>query len=467
MSVSLPPETGFLLTLLSAGPWSQQALPGPPFDWDRFLDLAHWHGVTALVWPRLRPLPDLPEPVRQSLAARSLYVAARHQVLARELLAICDHLDHGGVRALTLKGPALAGRLYADAPVRESSDLDILVEAGAFQASRVALSELGFVPWQALEPWQLQWALRQGGEIPFTRPDGVAIDLHVRFGPLWFPGPRALDDLWQRAAAVGIANGRVAALGDEDLLLHTLLHGAKSLWNGLKWLCDLDRLLRRPGVDWASVEQRAGEWNARRMLLWGLSLAHESLQSPVPEPLLTRARADRAIERLTHRTVPCWSHPTAAPGAIEASRLRLLLEERWARRLGAAAELLCKPTLADWQWRPLPRRLNWAHSLLRPARLLWKHTLGSHGATVQTRACVAPEIGRTSVVVQSGAFQTVRVEGALVLIDLRLERGFVVDAAAEAAWERLAQPTVVNDFETQEEREFVRCLAQAGAVRVL
>src|SRR5687768_2648089 len=62
-------------------------------------------------------------------------------VAARDVVAI---LARAGLRAILLKGPALARWLYEDPAERRYNDIDLLVEAATFELAENALAAAGF-----------------------------------------------------------------------------------------------------------------------------------------------------------------------------------------------------------------------------------------------------------------------------------------------------------------------------------
>jgi len=421
-------------------------------DWDLLLELAHWHGLSPLVWWKLKCFPAglIPEPVQRQLQDRFLHASARHQILTRELLDILERFADCGLRAIPLKGPTLIARLYAGIPLRESTDLDILVAAEGFSKAKRLLEELGYLCRPSQTPWQAAGCVRAAGEIAFTRADGVTVDLHVRLGPPWFHEPLLHDLLWPRLITVPLGHTRVPSLGDEDLLVYLCYHGGKSLWSGLKWVCDIDRLVSVSRVDWREIERRAVACGCWRMVRLGLLLAQENLGAPIPPGLLECPLGDKTLRALARCATDHWFSFDWAPRGFKDSLLRLRLQDLLWRRFLGLARLLVTPSAGDWSWAALPPQLSFLYYFLRPLRLGCKYTVGRvlppkpPGLLPQPPLREVQEISADSIVVRSGEFNSCRVDGTLVLVNLADGRSFALDEAAERTWELLANPSRVS-----------------------
>jgi hypothetical protein len=139
--------------------------------------LAPWHD--RLGWPQ--PLP-------QELVER-----ARHQRLAAlPLLAgaieVLEALAVARVRALLIKGPALALQTTGDATARGRGDLDVLVDPCQLQLAIVTLEGLGFRRLPGMAPLDLssswgRYARWVGYELSLQR-GPLLLDLHWDLGPL-------------------------------------------------------------------------------------------------------------------------------------------------------------------------------------------------------------------------------------------------------------------------------------------
>jgi hypothetical protein len=187
-----------------------------------------------------------------------------------------------------------------------------------------------------------------------------------------FFNPQAEDSRWQKVVLLGRP---VPTLAPEDLLLLLCAHGAKHLWQDLRWVCDIAELLRgQPGLDWRRVCEEARALHGERMLLLGLALAERLLDAPVLEGLGRRARAEPVVRSLVAQTVGRMFGPASGwRRAWEELAFPVRVRERRRDAFRFYFRRAVTPTTEDWAaWR-LPPALAFVYPLLRPWRLALKY----------------------------------------------------------------------------------------------
>ncbi|HEX6713145.1 MAG TPA: nucleotidyltransferase family protein [Thermoleophilaceae bacterium] len=116
--------------------------------WDALLaDLAH-QGLVPLLGGRLLEVPGLRAPADFIRAVRDHTEASRKSGALMELatLRVATALEASGVPNVPLKGPLLARALHGDPGMRQSRDVDVLVERGNLELAAGALGPLGWRP---------------------------------------------------------------------------------------------------------------------------------------------------------------------------------------------------------------------------------------------------------------------------------------------------------------------------------
>lgn len=255
----LSPEFALLAAcaLLDDGRFGALASPlarRPGFDWDRFVALGTFHGVELVA--RLRLEQALPGAIPAAQVAQlqrrlvqSSALSAAHAKVTAELVA---QLDRAGVRALVLKGAALAAQLYAPTPeLRASSDIDILVAPERLDAADDVLRRAGHARvWPEADPPRtaLPMFLRLANVFEYSGPAfGEVVELHCRATLNPHALPVAFDELWSASMPVETGYGAVRTLGG-PLQMHYLCHHVLSQPpHRLKWFGDIVRALRLAG----------------------------------------------------------------------------------------------------------------------------------------------------------------------------------------------------------------------------
>lgn len=126
-------------------------------------------------------------------------------------------------------------------------------------------------------------------------PHGWLVELHRAFSP-YDLYPVDYEALFCRA--VPFCFGQVAALGlaPEDLLLHLVIHAAKSQFRTIetKHVRDVALLVARQPIAWETFLRRAGEAGCRTAAWVLLSAAVNCDGAPVPGEVLDRLRPSLA-----------------------------------------------------------------------------------------------------------------------------------------------------------------------------
>src|SRR6266545_1333988 len=223
-------------------------------DWGALLAEAGSEGVAGIIGRALAvmaiPVPGAAWATLDRLrASEELWLDRLERALDDALQA----LDAARIRAVALKGPVLAERLYPEARARFSADLDLLVAPADLERATAALSALGY----AAE----------------TGPPGDYHRRHSHHIHLVSPRPPMIE------------------------LLYLAIHAAGHCFERLLWLYDLKLLLRHdPHLDWVDVARRAH----RLRVATAVSLACEMLRRRLgvgipPAPGLEPSRGSRRL----------------------------------------------------------------------------------------------------------------------------------------------------------------------------
>jgi hypothetical protein len=152
---------------------------------------------------------------------------------------VAETLDRDGIRALPLKGPLLAERLYGDPGLRPSEDIDVLVPVADLERAGRSLGELGY----------LRAGDRGGAEPPtlhhtYVSPaDLPAVDLHWRIH--WYEQRFAPEML---AAAEPGPDGALRPAPAHELA-SLLVFYARDGFAGLRLAADIARFVELHGSD--------------------------------------------------------------------------------------------------------------------------------------------------------------------------------------------------------------------------
>jgi hypothetical protein len=349
-------------------------------NWGQVARLVELHALGPLSFKGLFRLPPgrIPQWFLAQLRDRCSARAARSLLLVMQLHEVLDCLAGAGIVAVPYKGPVLAQMLYGDVAMRESMDLDLLVRKRDVPFAHDALGELGYEPQLKLDCARQQALRRFDYEAPMVRgSDQSLLDLQWASPPRFLSLPAGPDFAGARFATVTLGGREVRTLCAEDLLLVLCSHGAKHVWGRLQWIADVAGVVEvTPFLNWDELLERATAWRRRRMLLLGLSLAHDLLDAPLPEGVLTAIQAEPEVGHLARAVRERLFSVDAGETSVgEQTRfLAAAMDCRFdtARYL---ARLAVTPTPGDWEAVTLPGWLMAGYYLVRPLRLLGKYVL--------------------------------------------------------------------------------------------
>jgi len=371
-----------------------------PINWEWLLELAIGHAVMPLLAKNLTTVcPDaIPETVGQQLRAYSYQLTLRNLSLTGELCRLLQLLKEHDIQAIPFKGPILAASVYGNIALRQFGDLDIWVHPRDFLKARTLLllkGEYCVKPSYFLTEEQEISHLLSGYECSLYSADGqVALDLHQELsGGTFFAYPVQFEEMWERLELVSVAGSQLQSLQYEDLLLYLCVHGSKSLWERLGWICDVAEFVQaHPTIDWERMLVRAQLLYCERMLILGLLLANRLLDTPLSETVSQRIHADLQSQSLANQV--CNKFLLGKYGITQKINLEKfmfnfrVLNRRRDRLMCIYKNFvwhglqplrrLIYPTQKDYSFLPLPPSFYPLYYLIRPFRLIHEYRKITH-----------------------------------------------------------------------------------------
>jgi hypothetical protein len=241
---------------------------------------------------------------------KGIYRAAwtRNQLQIGRILPVLDLFSGQGIEFIILKGVCLVDQYYKDPGSRPFDDFDVMVShTDAEKASHILLNNA----WRSMYGGELSDYLRWRHAINMIDDGGYNIDLHWQLA--WcMRGPDAPKPFWDDSLPVVFHGLKARTLCPSDLLLHTLIHGARiGAEYGLgclpikliRWIPDAAVVIQDGRVDWEKFCDRAERYFVRLQV--GRALGYLGAFHPeaaAPRWVLSRLlkRPSRIIERFHH-----------------------------------------------------------------------------------------------------------------------------------------------------------------------
>lgn len=336
-----PTEALLLLAAtLPGNPEALRAACGGVEDWDSLAELAERNGLAGILWRELqRAGASAPASATRRFEEFVTLQRLRQPRLDRWLEEAIGAVANAGVPCALLKGPFLGERLYGEAALRPSVDLDLLVAVDGLDRAIVALGDAG---WRVQEGTSARWHRRHHHHLLLVRPGATDVELHFR-AHVGFGGALPAEDLLDRASSSEFLGKPVRLLAPEDEVLYLAVHAAGHGLGRLLWLVDLKALLAlHPGLDWDGVMARARACGLRRAAAFAFSAASDLGAEIPPEAQalspLRRSAAVRAASAALGRARPGSTagslalNAILADGPLPAARLLSVHLFRVARR---------------------------------------------------------------------------------------------------------------------------------------
>jgi hypothetical protein len=335
-----------------------------PLDWPFLMRIAARQRVEGLVHDGLaRAAVTVPAQVAEALAAAGTAVARENLAFAAEAHRLRSRFEAAGVDFLFLKGVTLNMLAYGTLALKRAVDIDVAIDPAVQPAALAALRGAGY---RCLEPGPeadeaeiLAWAARNKHSA--WQRGALLVELHTSLvdSPHLLGGVSLASPRQEVPVTGGIA---LPTLASDELFAYLCVHGATHAWSRLKWLADVNALLKdADGAEVGRLHRRSVELGAGRAGGQALLLCRALFGRELPTALEAALGRDAGTRRLVAVALDALVRGGAdteldaqvlGTAAIHVSHLRLLPGWRFkaaeiARKLGSAGG---GPLLALPRW---------------------------------------------------------------------------------------------------------------------
>ncbi|MBK5500716.1 nucleotidyltransferase domain-containing protein [Peribacillus sp. TH14] len=361
-------------------------------NWGRFLHLARHHRVYPLIYTKLKMIDGnlIPSQVIQTLYQEYKKNTLQMLLLSGEMEKISRLFTENQIRLLFLKGPVIVADLYGAISLRTSKDLDILIPKYNLERAEELLLNDGYEREEGTTILnERKW---REHHVSYFHPERkIQLEIHWRLQPYPSKEP-SFDDLWDRNRISELTNYPIYFLGEEDLFLYLVSHGSRHLWFRLRWLVDIDKMLRKCKTIRIN-NLLTSEYQKQYITGQVLILASQLLNTPINEDMKKLMETNRA-KRLAqmaifyindsehlHKTVPkdffghkCYNRFLHVNSNIQKSLFvnRYLLSSQTNSEILFYIVKVFYPSSADAHTLRLPKPLHFLYFPLRPFLFGWR-----------------------------------------------------------------------------------------------
>ncbi|HEX6728510.1 MAG TPA: nucleotidyltransferase family protein [Pyrinomonadaceae bacterium] len=350
-----------------------------PIDWNDLIETACQHRLIPLLHRHLSAVQtDVRLVELERIRREALENSQSVLYLITQLRTIINSFDEERVPLLVFKGPILAQLAYGEISLRQSGDLDLLIDRSHFNRVRSILESLGFQMAPPLTTSQQTAHLGFHCEIQFMRDNRfTVVDLHWSLTPKAFPFFLSTEELMDRAQSVSLAGVAVRTFAVEDMILFQSMHGAKHHWLRLEWISSLAEIIRANSqIDWTVLIERARVARGVKMLALGMHLAQGVGDVDIPADVFREIDQDGMMKRVAAERIAELFRPQRREyRSVQAVRENLKIMDRKRDVFASLLRALFVPTISDWETLTLPGSLHLLYYVLRPFRLAGRYAV--------------------------------------------------------------------------------------------
>jgi putative nucleotidyltransferase-like protein len=270
-----------------------------------FADLASNELVAAFFLYRLREEGIQPQdfPELQPLIDEARQFAAQYMLQEHAMLEVNQALSDANIKAIWLKGAALAHTIYPQATLRSKSDLDLIVSIGDFRAALRILKDLDYYEPEKHLKTTAQDLMSHHAHLRHSKFNLIILELHHRLLGHTGQGlmPAHILEKWLEQTIEFDVNGQSChTLKPETHFIYIcahvfLQHGEVSLT--LRDLLDLHLLTVAYDLDWDEIVNQSIALGWTYLLEKALEHLQEYLQTAIPQEVLDAIRAGKSSDR--------------------------------------------------------------------------------------------------------------------------------------------------------------------------
>ncbi|SIR46330.1 Uncharacterised nucleotidyltransferase [Priestia flexa] len=172
----------------------------------------------------------------------------------------------------------------------------------------------------------------------------------------------SFDELWQRKRRSALTSSPVFFLGEEDLFLHLVVHGARHGWFRLRWLVDMDKVFQKK-LDYQQVKVLMKKLGYAHLVGQAMILSSQLLNTPVNKELKATTEGSRPTKLAEKAYVYICDSKEIT------SIISYLLSLKSPVQKVGYLMTVAYPSYRDAKLLPLPKPLHFLYFLLRP--FLW------------------------------------------------------------------------------------------------
>jgi uncharacterized membrane protein len=183
--------------------------------------------------------------LEESFAGKYLQEKLSRMAFIKNYLEITDILRNAGISFICIKGPLLSYRIYGDASIRYSHDIDLLIEEDSIENIIKVMCDAHYemtdVPFWPKEKHKQDIIRQNTHHLSFLNKElRFMVEFHWVLTVNLPVSPQEVNKLLsQNMDTISYAGRNFTVLSPEFELVYLLIHGSRHQWSRLKWLIDI------------------------------------------------------------------------------------------------------------------------------------------------------------------------------------------------------------------------------------
>lgn len=340
---------------------------------ERLISLIERHRLIPTAYNQLKSFTNTPSFITSKL--HQLYEINTRKMLglASEMARLFNILDTNQIPFIALKGPLFAKLCYGDYNLRQSRDIDLLIQPENLKKAELILKEAGYKrvsPDIDLTPKQFKVNQKGTHEYSFMHPaSGNLIEVHWRLFTSPLQLPVRVEDLFNSAEEFKLNERKIKVLCPQHRLLYLLVHGSVHNWFRLFWLRDIGQMLKKNEVVPDQLFEDSAKYGVKRSIIQGLVLSKILLKSDIPDYILKECNQSSFIQKLVKSSTTAISSREERSTTSKIERLHkpfylMHLRKGWKYKFNCIYKL--RTNVTDWKTLKLPDSFFFLYTILRP-----------------------------------------------------------------------------------------------------
>jgi hypothetical protein len=263
-------------------------------EWQTIIEEANWHRVLPLLIKKWELTSNsenksgISEQVIKDLTTYQDNSLRLANIQLFELKIISNILNNAAIDFILLKGLPLSHLIYNSISHRSSKDIDILISDDQLEAVISALYDAGYIVEIPDRSSIIGNKIFKNyyNQIQASHKDrNLCVEIHWRCTTNKNMFTPSVKELLGIAVEKNIHGVLVKTMPLNETIIYLSCHFARTQTLRLKWLCDIDTIIKINNLNWNEIEQLAEKYSCLFALHSTLQLSNNLLNTPLPNNL--------------------------------------------------------------------------------------------------------------------------------------------------------------------------------------